>query len=179
MRVLTASLVILIGCGTVPQPECPSAHSLPGESRVREFTDASGSVIARGREAMRGTGMGLPDDPWLGVVHDGEWTYWYPSGQMRARVNYKVTCHTHCCVAGLCPMIHDYLDAQFELWHDSGEKLARGNFVPARVRVDNNCEGGTVTLRGVISPESEFWDKLGNRMTLADARRAELLPPGW
>jgi hypothetical protein len=179
MRVAIIAIVVLAACQTLPQPECPDEKALTAETRIREFTNSRGAVIARGREAARGVGIGLPDDPWLGVAHYGEWTYWYPNGQIKARVHYAVTCHTHCCVAGPCGWVHDYFTGEFELWHDSGRRLARGSFVPEQVRVDNNCEGGAITLRGAISPASEFWDNLGKRISLQEARSAGFLPRGW
>lgn len=179
MRAAVIAVVVLAACHTLPQPECPDQNTLVAETPIRQFTDSRGAVIARGREAARGVGIGSPDDPWRGVVHYGEWTYWYPDGRIKARVNYAVTCHTHCCVAGLCGWVHDYLTGAFDLWYESGQRLARGNFVPKQVRVDNNCEGGATTLRGAISPASEFWDTSGKRISLHDARSAGLLPTGW
>jgi hypothetical protein len=179
MRGVITVVVFLAACQTLPQEGCHDETTLATDTRIREFTDSRGVVIARGQEAVRGMGLGVPDDPWLGIAHYGEWTYWYPNQQRQARVHYAVTCHTHCCVAGLCGRAHDYFTGEFELWHESGQRLARGSFGPARARVDNNCEGGAMTLRGVISPESEFWDPSGKPIPLRDARAAGFLPTGW
>ena len=176
-------LLALVACTSAPAPpvqnhECPTAEAIAATARMREFKDARGGVNARGME-VDGSEAGPPDDPWRAVVHYGQWTYGHLNRRMWARVNYAVTCHPHCCYAGPCTLVHDYLSGPFELWHESGERLAKGTFIPEKVQINNNCEGGTTTLRGAISPDSELWDRTGKRITLEEARAAGWLPKGW
>jgi len=136
------------------------------ESEFTTFKDSAGNVVASGRHLTHGWRVDDRLPPWENVVAVGVWTTWYPNGQMRGRVSYALRCYIHCCSAGPCPQVGAYPVGEFEFRHSNGALKARGTFVPFRLHVETNCQGGDTTTSSRPSPESRAWDESGNEIPM-------------
>jgi hypothetical protein len=177
MRIAAALLILLIGCASGAPFDCPDLSRLEQSAQHDTFRAADGAIIASGRHLGHSWRIAdhLPD--WQNLTPLGTWTYWYPSGQVRARLTFDLSCYIQCCTAGQCPQVHAYPVGAFEFFYPSGQPRARGTFIPARRHVDTSCEGGDFTMRGAASGDSRAWSESGQVIPLdATALLQELLP---
>jgi hypothetical protein len=169
--------IVAAACSTHSLFECPDLQRLGRQAQRTTFKDSAGNIVASGRHLG---GSWRIDDrlpPWQNVIPIGDWTTWYPNGQMRSRVTYALSCYIQCCSGGPCPQVHAYPAGDFEIRHPSGSLKARGTFVPFRQHVETSCEGGDSTMSSRPSAASGAWDENGNEVPM-DVRfiKDDLLP---
>ena len=80
--------------------------------------------------------------PWHSSLRTGQWRYWYPSGQLRAIVTYRIAFYTDCCTAGLCRQPYERLVGNITLFAEDGRITYAGSPKNHYVRIKTNCEGG-------------------------------------
>ena len=178
MRKIAAFLILsLVGCVSRTTFDCPDVARLERRALQETFRDASGTPVASGRHLGPSWRVADHLPEWQNLTPVGAWTYWYPNGQVRARLTYGLSCYIQCCTGGPCPQVHAYPIGPFEFFYPSGELRARGTFIASRQHVDTSCKGGDATIRGVASVDSQARDESGKPVPLnPSALLQELLP---
>jgi hypothetical protein len=146
MRSISSVIALLllggVSCTTSPVPLHAATFfhangQLAAAGRWTTFEN-NGFVIARveGRQAA----------PWRQYYRVGTWRYWYPSGVLRAVVEYGLGEYTECCVAGRCRNAYETTDGHPHLFSEDGSavKLTRA---ASSACIQTNCGGCTPVAR--------------------------------
>jgi hypothetical protein len=163
MKILGSPLLalLLVACTAV---ESRPVDVLPG---YRTFYGNHGILAYGQHSALENDafihaeiqGQRLPR--WHEFLRVGAWSYNYPSGAKKAEVTYAIRWYTECCAGGPCDQPYEVLVEDFSVWWPNGQLLAEGSFGLTRVRLDTNCQGGAMLVRGVPSKSTRYWDSSG------------------
>jgi hypothetical protein len=95
-------------------------------------------------------------------LQTGDWTYYYPSGEMYAKGNFAIGGITECQAGGPSASYYNYKVGLWKYWYGNGQLLTEGRYIPYKVAWKNNCGSDTV-LQSKLTRQWVFYDSLGTK----------------
>lgn len=156
-------LVVFVFLGCTSQEN--AGHT---DAAYRSFANGSGQIVAAGFL----TGLenidsviceleGEEISPWKMNLRTGPWKFWYPNGNLKAQVTFKVFQYDECCFAGYCKQAYELRTGKFRVFHPNGELMADGKFKRSSTPIGTNCVGGARIWIAEIDSDAHFFDEDG------------------
>ncbi|MES2776029.1 MAG: hypothetical protein V4722_17765 [Bacteroidota bacterium] len=95
----------------------------------------------------------------------GEWTFYYPSGEVYSKGSYSIGAYTDCEYSGYALRGYSYKTAAWKYWYDIGILMAEGIYEPAQHSIKTWCEGGDTVSVSRVTLKWNLFDNTGNKMS--------------
>ena len=173
-RSLTISAILL-------STACMSQNPSMGlNTDFQYFKNDAGQVLAAGDvtdleniDSVTSELEGLHVPPWKAKLRTGAWKFWYPNGNLKAEMNFRIFLYDDCCFAGYCKQPYELRTGPFRIFYPDGKVMIEGKFRRRPTRIKTSCAGGAQIWKTKIDSDSQVFDEAGNRTTMD---RIELNP---
>jgi len=174
----------MIGFLTIPvilvSTACISQNPSMGfNSHFRSFKNGAGQVLAAGYvtdleniDSVTSKLEGLHVPPWKEKLRAGAWKFWYPNGNLKAEMNFRIFQYVDCCTVGYCKQPYELGTGPFRIFYPDGKVMIEGKFRRRPTRIKTSC-GGAQIWKTKIDSDSQVFDEAGNRTSMD---RIELNP---
>lgn len=111
--------------------------------------------MATGYSVFNGREMGVRG------LQTGTWTYYYQSGSIYSQGVFGIGAFIECQSGGPVRIYYNYEVGQWKYWHENGQLLTTGSYIPRKAVWQNTCGTDTV-LQSAVSPLWTFYDNAGH-----------------
>lgn len=112
--------------------------------------------------------VALEKDGKLSEMKAGEWTEFYPNGQVRSKGAYEMDSYIQCCYIGPCRQYRYYKTGQWAYYYDNGQVKAEGRYQLGKLKVQTSCEGGAEIRTALTDKSWAYYNEKGERIELID-----------
>lgn len=120
-----------------------------------------GKIIAIGPVALEKDGR-------LSEMKAGEWTEFYPNGQVRSKGAYEMDSYLECCYIGPCRQYVNYKKGSWTYYYDNGQVKASGRYQVGSKRPYTNCGTGPNVKTSHTDESWMYYNEKGDRIEPID-----------
>ncbi len=126
------------------------------------------------KEVLTGIGKMALDGETLSNLKVGHWKEYNTNGVLKREGNYKIGSYIECCYAGPCNQFYHYRTGIWRYYDDNGVLSYELEFVPTKIHIVTNCEGGDDLLFGLVERIPIEYDDLVKTDTIVKHQKVEI-----
>ena len=126
------------------------------------------------KDILTGIGKMALDGKMLSNLKVGHWKEYNLNGTLKSEGHFKIGSYVQCCYAGPCNQFYHYRTGIWKYYNDKGVLSYELEFVPTKIHIITNCEGGDDLLFGLVEHIPIEYDDIVTTDTIVKHQKVEI-----